>query len=233
MVSVAKELFGDSCVVVVDNTFMSPYNCNPLRLGADLVVHSATKYLNGHSDVVQGVVVGNSPALCAKLRHVQNSIGAVPSPFDCYLVMRGIKTLAVRMERHGSNALGVARYLEAHEGVERVLYPGLESHPQHELAKAQCSGFGGIVTFYLRGGLAEARTFLESVELFTLGESLGAVESLIESPAIMTHASVPVETRLELGLTDNLVRISVGLEDIEALLEDLAQALGKAAAARS
>lgn len=210
---------------VVDNTFMSPYFQQPLSLGADIVVHSVTKFINGHSDVVGGVAVTRSEELNEKLRFVQNSTGAVPAPMDCFLILRGIKTLHIRMERHARNAEAVARFLESHPNVEKVLYPGLESHPQHSIAKEQMSGFGGMITFFLKGGLPEARRFLEKVQLFTLAESLGGVESLIEHPAIMTHASVPAETRQELGIHDNLVRISVGIEEIEDLLADLKQAL--------
>jgi cystathionine gamma-lyase len=212
--------------VVVDNTFMSPYFQNPLALGADIVVHSVTKYMNGHSDVVGGVLVTNDDALYADLKFYQNAVGGVPAPMDCFLIMRGLKTLHVRMERHAENAMKVAKYLEAHSKVEKVIYPGLESHPQHAVARKQMSGFGGMITFFLKGGLTEARTFLEKVQLFTLAESLGGVESLIEHPAIMTHASIPAETRKQLGIHDNLVRISVGIEDADDLLADLKQALG-------
>ena len=199
-------------LLVVDNTFMSPYFQSPLALGADLCVEASTKFLNGHSDVVGGIVSGRErggesrfDGIEARLRHVQNAGGAVPSPFDCYLCLRGIKTLAIRMERCASNAMAVATFLEAHDRVDRVLYPGLASHPQHALAQRQASGFGSMITFYIKGDFEAARVFLESVELFTLAESLGAVESLIESPAIMTHASIPRARRLELGLDDNLV----------------------------
>ena len=211
---------------VVDNTFMSPYFQSPLKLGADVVVHSVTKYMNGHSDVVGGVLATDHEELHAQLKFIQNAVGAVPAPMDCFLVLRGLKTLHVRMERHASNAMAIARYLEKHPKVERVLYPGLESHPQHALAKKQMSGFGGMITFLLKGGLPEARAFLEKVRIFTLAESLGGVESLIEHPAIMTHASIPAETRKSLGILDNLVRVSVGIEDLEDLKADLEQALG-------
>ncbi|CAI5741488.1 unnamed protein product [Hyaloperonospora brassicae] len=212
-------------LLAVDNTFLSPYFQNPLTLGADLVVHSLTKYINGHSDVVGGVVVTNSDELHAKLRFVQNGIGAVPSPFDCYLALRGLKTLHVRMAAHAKNAQAVAEYLESHAAVERVVYPGLPSHPQHAIAKSQASGFGGMVTFYIRGGLDKARAFLEHLQVFTLAESLGAVESLAESPAIMTHASVPPAIRKELGISDSLVRLSVGIEGLPDILADLERAL--------
>lgn len=210
---------------VVDNTFMSPYFQQPLKLGADFVVHSVTKYMNGHSDVVGGIVVVNEDSLKDDLAFYQNSVGAIPGPMDCFLVMRGLKTLHVRMAQHERSAMEVARFLEAHNKVERVVYPGLESHPQHTIAKEQMSGFGGMITFFLKGGLSESREFLEKVRLFTLAESLGGVESLIEHPAIMTHASIPVETRQALGIHDNLVRVSVGIEDVRDLLEDLEQAL--------
>ncbi len=211
---------------VVDNTFMSAYFQKPLSLGADIVLHSVTKYMNGHSDVVGGALVTNDADLYEKIKFYQNAVGAVPAPMDCFLVMRGLKTLHVRMERHAENAMKVARYLEKHSKVERVIYPGLESHPQHALAKKQMTGFGGMITFFIKGGLPEARKFLESVKLFTLAESLGGVESLIEHPAIMTHASVPAESRKALGIHDNLVRVSVGIEDVADLLKDLEQALG-------
>jgi cystathionine gamma-lyase len=210
---------------VVDNTFMSPYFQQPLKLGADVVVHSITKYMNGHSDVVGGVVVMNDRDLYDQMKYLQNAVGAVPGPMDCFLVMRGLKTLHVRMAQHERNAMHIAKFLEKHPKVERVVYPGLESHPQHALAKKQMTGFGGMITFFLKGGLPEARQFLERVKLFALAESLGGVESLIEHPAIMTHASVPVENRKALGIHDNLVRVSVGIENIEDLENDLAQAL--------
>jgi cystathionine gamma-lyase len=210
---------------VVDNTFMSPYFQKPLNLGADIVVHSVTKYINGHSDVVGGVLVTNNTSLYDQLKFFQNAIGAVPSPMDCFLVMRGIKTLHVRMERHAQNAMEIARFLEKHPKIERVVYPGLESHPQHSIARKQMSGFGGMITFFIKGGLAEARRFLEKVEVFTLAESLGGVESLIEHPAIMTHASIPPENRKALGIHDSLIRISVGIEDVKDLIEDLEHAL--------
>ncbi len=213
--------------VVVDNTFMSPYFQTPLELGADIVVHSMTKFINGHSDVVAGMVVTNDDATAEKLHFLQNSIGAVPGPMDSWLVLRGVKTLGVRMRQHEANAKRIAAYLNEHEAVERVIYPGLESHPQHEIAKRQMSGFGGMITFFLRGGLDAARTLLESVEVFALAESLGGVESLIEHPAIMTHASVPADVRAELGISDSMVRLSVGIEDGDDLLKDLDRAFGK------
>lgn len=211
--------------VVVDNTFMSPYFQNPLALGADIVVHSTTKYINGHSDVVGGVVLTSDDDLASRLRFLQNSIGAVPGPMDCWLVLRGVKTLSVRMREHARSAQRVAEFLEAHPSVEKVIYPGLASHPQHELAKRQMSGFGGMISFVVKGGLEKARRVLETVEIFALAESLGGVESLIEHPAIMTHASVPREVRESLGISDGLIRISVGIEDLDDLLQDLARAV--------
>jgi cystathionine gamma-lyase len=212
-------------LTVVDNTFMSPFFQRPLELGADIVVESVSKYLNGHSDVIGGAVCTGDSALYTRLRFLQNAIGGVPSPFDCYLVLRGLKTLPLRMQQHAYNALTVARWLEGHPLVERVLYPGLPSHPQHELAQAQMHGFGGMITFFVRGGLAESRQMLENVQLVAMAESLGGVESLIEHPAIMTHASVPPERRQELGLSDNLLRLSVGVETVEDIVADLSRAL--------
>ena len=232
-------------LTVVDNTFMSPYFQNPLELGADVSMHSMTKYINGHSDVVMGALIlrdreMRSPkktwrdpnfaaprTLYARLKFLQNAVGAVPGPFDCWLVLRGIKTLAVRMERHAQNAMKIAEFLEGHARVERVLYPGLSSHPGHSLAGEQMRGFGGMLTFFLKGGLSESKKFLSSLRLFTLAESLGGVESLIEHPAIMTHASLPAEARAAIGITDNLIRVSVGIENAEDLTRDLERALGK------
>ncbi|TFJ84303.1 hypothetical protein NSK_004294 [Nannochloropsis salina CCMP1776] len=216
---------------VVDNTFLSPYFQNPLDLGADMVVHSVTKYIGGHSDVVGGVVVTNLPKVHEKLRFIQNSVGAVPSPFDAYMALRGLKTLHVRMEAAARNALAIARHLEQHAGVARVLYPGLPSHPQYALAQKQQHGSGAMITFYVRGALHNARRFLETLQVFILAESLGAVESLAESPAIMTHASVPAEVRRTLGIDDTLVRLSVGIESLPDLIEDLDRALEAAGAA--
>ncbi len=210
--------------LVVDNTFMSPYFQNPLELGADLVVHSVTKYLNGHSDMVGGIVVTRDDALAERLRFLQNAAGAVPGPFDCWLALRGVKTLALRMERHNANALRVARFLEGHAKVKRVIYPGLESHPQHGLAKRQMRGFGGMVSADV-GSLEEARRVLPRFRIFSLAESLGGVESLISHPASMTHAAVPAAEREKVGLTDGLIRLSVGCEDAEDLIEDVRQAL--------
>jgi cystathionine beta-lyase/cystathionine gamma-synthase len=215
---------GKGLTLVVDNTFMSPYFQNPLRLGADIVVHSSTKYLNGHSDVVGGIVVTNNDAAAERLGFVQNAVGAVPGPFDCWLVLRGLKTLALRMREHDRNGREIARVLEEHGEVEKVFYPGLASHPQHALAKLQMRGFGGMISFDV-GSIERGKKVLEGVKLFALAESLGAVESLISHPASMTHASVPREERLKMGLTDGLVRISVGIEDLEDLICDLEGAL--------
>ena len=211
-------------LLAVDNTFMTPYFQRPLELGAHLVCHSTTKYLNGHSDVIGGAVVTDDDELHARLAFLQNAVGAVPSPMDSFLVLRGIKTLHVRMERHDHNARTLAEWLQGHPQVERVIYPGLPSHPQHALAKRQQHGFGGMISFVLRGNLDTARRFLEACELFTLAESLGGVESLIEHPAIMTHASVPPDRRRELGISDGLIRLSVGIEDLDDLREDLERA---------
>ena len=211
-------------LVAVDNTFLSPYFQNPLELGADIVVHSSTKYLNGHSDMVGGVVVTNDPDVAEKIRFVQNAVGAVPGPFDCWLALRGTKTLALRMRQHDANARHLALFLSRHPAVEKLYYPGLEDHPEHELAKRQARGFGGIVSVDV-GDLERARHVLENVHVFTLAESLGGVESLICHPATMTHASVPEEFRKRLGITDGLVRLSVGIEDVEDLEADLSQSL--------
>ncbi len=212
---------GTGIKVCVDNTFMSPYFQQPLELGADLVMHSMTKYLNGHSDVVMGCLMLNDNVWYEQLKFLQNAVGAVSAPMDCFLALRGLKTLAIRMVRHAENGAKLATWLEKHEQVESVIFPGLPSHPQHELAKRQMSGFGGMITFFLRGGLEDSRRFLSALKLFTLAESLGGVESLIEHPAIMTHASIPAEIRRELGISDNLIRISVGIEHIDDLIADL------------
>tara|TARA_B100001093_G_scaffold519342_1_gene607887 strand:- start:836 stop:1990 length:1155 start_codon:yes stop_codon:yes gene_type:complete len=211
--------------VVVDNTFMSPYFQNPLDLGADMVVHSLTKYINGHSDVVGGAVMLNNHELYNQLWYLQNSIGPCQSPFDSWLVLRGIKTLALRMEAHAKNGMAIAKFLSEHSKVESVIYPGLDSHPQHDIAKNQMSGYGGMLGCYLKGGITESKLFLENLHLFVLAESLGGVESLIEHPAIMTHASVPFKERKKLGISDNFIRLSVGIEYIEDLKNDLNQAL--------
>ncbi|MEC7158984.1 MAG: PLP-dependent aspartate aminotransferase family protein [Bacteroidota bacterium] len=223
--SVASLAKATNTLSVVDNTFMSPYFQNPVVLGADIAYHSLTKFINGHSDVVGGAIMTNNETIYNKLFTLQNSIGPCASPFDSWLVLRGIKTLGVRMQRHAENAQQVAEFLENHPRIEKVVYPGLESHPQHELAATQMSGFGGMITFYLDGDIEAARTVLERVKLFALAESLGGVESLIEHPAIMTHASVPKEVRESIGLYDNLIRLSVGIEDVEDLIDDLRSAL--------
>ncbi|OWF35533.1 cystathionine gamma-lyase-like [Mizuhopecten yessoensis] len=215
--------------VVVDNTFMSSYFQRPLSLGADIVMHSLTKYMNGHSDSVMGALATNNQVYSDRLRFLQNAFGPVPSPFDCYLVNRGLKTLHVRMKEHMKNGLAVAHFLEKHPCVVKVIHPGLPSHPQHELAKRQMRGFSGMVSFYIKGGLNEASIFLKKLKVFTLAESLGGFESLAELPSVMTHASVPAEEREQLGITDNLIRLSVGLEDEVDLLDDLDQALKSAA----
>lgn len=213
-------------ITAADNTFASPYIQRPLELGFDLVMHSATKYLNGHSDVIGGVVVaGSNTDLADRLAFLQNAVGAVPSPFDSFLVTRGLKTLHLRMQRHCQNAIEIAQRLERHPRVEKVLYPGLETHPHHALAKQQMHGFGGMITAILKGDLASTRRFLERCQLFALAESLGGVESLIEHPAIMTHASLPPEQRAALGISDTMVRLSVGVEEVEDLIEDLENAL--------
>ena len=207
---------------VCDNTFASPYLQSPLKYGFSLVLHSATKYINGHSDVIGGiVVVGDNLELKERLAFLQNAVGSVPSPFDCFLILRGVKTLAVRMERSAASALQIAEYLEKHPLVERVIYPGLPSHPQYAVAKRQMRSGGGMITTILRGGLEASRTFLENVKIFSLAESLGGVESLIEHPAIMTHASIPKEMRERNGIVDGLIRLSVGIEDLPDLIGDL------------
>ena len=222
--AVVKVCHEKNVLVAVDNTFMSPYFQKPLTLGADIVMHSTTKFVNGHSDMVGGALVVNDDELNAKLRFLQNAIGAVQGPFDSWLAMRGLKTLAVRMKQHELNAMTIARYLEKHSKVQKVTYPGLESHPQHALAKKQMTGFGGMITFWIKGGLSASRGFLEKVRIFALAESLGGVESLIEHPAIMTHASVPPEQRKLLGIDDSMIRLSVGIEHVDDLLADLEQA---------
>jgi cystathionine gamma-lyase len=222
---VARMAHQAGALLAVDNTFLTPYFQRPLALGADLVVHSSTKYLNGHSDVVGGVAVTSDEGLAGRLRFLQNAVGAVPSPHDCFLVLRGLKTLHLRMQAHQRGALSLARYLEQHPRVERVIYPGLESHPQHRLAAQQASGFGGMISFVLAGGLPAARAALERFRVFALAESLGGVESLVEHPAIMTHASVEPEIRDRLGISDGLIRLSVGVEDQQDLQRDLQQAL--------
>ena len=217
-------------IVVVDNTFASPMLQRPLDLGADLVLHSATKYLNGHSDMVGGmVVVGDNAELAEQMAFLQNSVGGVQGPFDSFLALRGLKTLPLRMKAHCANALALAQWLEKHPAVEKVIYPGLPSHPQHELAGKQMAGYGGIVSIVLKGGFEAAKRFCEKTELFTLAESLGGVESLVNHPAVMTHASIPVARREQLGISDALVRLSVGVEDLGDLQVDLENALDAAA----
>ena len=207
--------------VVVDNTFMSPYFQKPLNFGADIVVHSTTKYINGHSDSIGGAIMLSNNEIYEKLKFNQNAMGPILSPFDSYLTARGIKTLAIRMEKHSKNAIKIAEYLEKHENVARVYYPGLKSHPQHELAKKQMSGFGGMLSFEIKGSLKQAKKFLESLRVFSLAESLGGVESLIEHPALMTHASMPKEEMDKIGITDSLIRVSVGIENVDDLIEDM------------
>jgi len=210
---------------VCDNTFLSPYFQNPLDFGIDLVVHSTTKYINGHSDVIGGAVVVKDPELAQRVYYLQNALGAVPAPWDCFLILRGIKTLALRMEAHNASALGVAQWLEAHPKIERVLHPGLPSHPQYELSKRQARGFGGTFSFYPKGGVAEAHALLRNLKLFSQAVSLGGVESLIEHPWTMTHVSMPEEARRKMGISESLIRVSIGLEDAEDIKADLAAAL--------
>lgn len=223
--AVAKIAKKHGLLVGVDNTFASPYCQRPLDFGADVVMHSATKFLGGHSDVIGGVLVVKDKDLGDRLAFLQNSIGGIQGPFDSFLALRGLKTLALRLERSSQNAMALAEWLESHPAIERVNYPGLKSHPGHEIAKRQMDAFGGMVTIFLKGGLDAAKTMLERVELFTLAESLGGVESLIEHPGIMTHASIPPERRAELGVDDALVRLSVGVENIDDLKRDLENAL--------
>src|SRR5213083_1667756 len=224
--AVAKIARAHKAISVSDNTFASPWMQRPIEFGFDLVIHSATKYLNGHSDMVGGViVVGENKELGDKIAFLQNAVGAIAGPFDSFLVMRSLKTLALRMERHCANALEIARWLEEQPNVKSVSYPGLKSHPQHDLARTQMRGFGGIVTITLKANLAGTKRFLENTHLFALAESLGGVESLINHPAIMTHASMPKELRESLGITDSLIRLSVGVEDVRDLIDDLKTAL--------
>lgn len=212
-------------LLAVDNTFLTPYLQRPLELGADIVAHSLTKYMNGHSDVVMGAVIVRDEALHNKMRYLQNALGIVPSPFDCYQVSRSLKTLAIRMKQHSSSALTLAKFLETHPKVTKVLHPGLPSHPQHALFKRQTSGHSGMISFYIQGGLEESKKFLNNLKIFTLAESLGGYESLAELPSIMTHASVPEEQRKILQINDSLIRLSVGLEEVEDLINDVNQAL--------
>jgi len=224
----AEAAHSGGALLVVDNTFLSPALQNPLSLGADIVVHSTTKYLGGHSDVVGGAALTHSEDLWSALKRFENTAGGIPGPFDCWLVLRGLKTLKVRMEAHSANALGVARFLEGHPAVARVHYPGLESHPQHALALRQQRGFGGMLSVELQGGGEAALRALERFRLFSLAESLGGVESLVGYPATMSHAGMPTEERHRRGITDGLIRLSVGIEDLEDLLADLEQALSPA-----
>jgi len=226
--AVAKLSSGNEIILAVDNTFASPYLQNPLDLGADIVMHSVTKYLGGHSDVVMGALVINDDELAAKLAFIQNACGAVPGPQDCFLVLRGIKTLHLRMERHSQNGKTIAAYLKNHPKVDKVYWPGFEDHPNHEIASKQMRDFGGMISFTLVGNReSDAKKVLESFEIFALAESLGGVESLCGHPASMTHASIPKEEREKIGLVDSLIRLSVGVEDAEDLKNDLAKALGK------
>jgi cystathionine gamma-lyase len=214
-------------ILLVDNTFLSPYFQKPLDLGADIVVHSSTKYIGGHSDVLGGAVLLNDTSCYERIQYHQNAVGAVLSPFDSYLTLRGIKTLALRMERHQQNAFEIAHYLEKHPKVTKVVYPGLESHPQYHLSQSQTSGSGGVLSFEIKGVIADAEKFLERLRLFALAESLGGVESLIELPSVMTHASVDEKVRRQIGITDTLIRVSAGIEDAEDLIADLEQAFGQ------
>jgi cystathionine gamma-lyase len=220
-------------LAVADNTFASPYLQRPLEYGFDAVVHSATKYLNGHSDMVGGIIVTREAELGGRLAFLQNAVGAVAGPFDSFLALRGLKTLHLRMDRHSANALELAEWMEHHPSVERVIYPGLRTHPQHALAKRQMTAFGGMISVLLRGDLASTRRVLEACRVFALAESLGGVESLIEHPGIMTHASLSSGQRAALGISDTLIRLSVGVEDVEDLKEDLAQAFAHAAITRT
>jgi cystathionine gamma-lyase len=214
-----------SIMTICDNTFLSPYFQRPLELGIDVVMHSTTKYINGHSDVVGGALITNDEQIAERIGFLQNALGAAEAPFDCFLVLRGVKTLALRMEAHNSNALAIARWLEAHPKIATVLHPGLESHPQHELAKRQATGFGGTFSFRIRGGNAEAKRLFEGLKLFTLAESLGGVESLIEQPYTMTHISMPEDVRRSIGITEDLIRVSVGIEHIDDLIADFERGL--------
>lgn len=226
LAAISRIAKANNILMVCDNTFATPYCQRPLDFGADIVVHSITKYLNGHSDVVGGVVIiGDNPDLKDRLFYLQNAVGSILGPFDSFLALRGLKTLALRMRQHCESALTVAQHLEAHPKIERVIYPGLQSHPQHALAANQMDAFGGMITAFIKGDIGDARRFLERCEIFALAESLGGVESLIEHPAIMTHASVPPEVRAELGISDTLIRFSVGVENVEDLLAEIDSAL--------
>lgn len=217
-----------NCLVAVDNTFASPYCQSPLALGADIVVHSVTKYIGGHTDVVMGVVITSNEDIYKQLKFFQNTLGGVPAPFDCYNALKGMKTLHLRMKAHSKNAMKVAQFLETNSMVTKVIYPGLVSHPQHDIAKKQMRLFSGMITFYIKGGLETSKVFLSNAKLFICAESLGAVECLMEHPALMTHASVSSEVRAELGISDSLIRLSIGVEHIDDIIEDLRHALAKA-----
>jgi len=223
MAKVSKQ---NNAILVVDNTFSTPYFQRPLTIGTDIVVHSTTKFLGGHSDVVGGGVVTSNKKLYDRMKFCQNAIGTVPGPMDCFLVLRGLKTLAVRMKQHEENSNKIARFLSTHKKVKKIIYPGLKSHPQHQLAKRQMSGYGAIISFLLRSDLSGSKRFLKKLKYFGLAESLGGVESLAEHPAIMTHASLPVSIRKKLGITDSFIRLSVGIESADDLIEDLKSALG-------
>lgn len=212
-------------IVIVDNTFLSPYFQKPLLLGADIVVHSTTKYINGHSDIIGGAVILNDTELYKKIQLVQKAVGAVPSPFDSWLTLRGVKTLAIRMQQHEKNAFSIARFLQTQSNVLEVFFPGLETHPGHEIAKKQMTGFGGVVSFKLKGGLNECNTFFKKLKIFQLADSLGGIESLANYSALMTHDYFPVELRQKIGVTDNLIRLSIGIEHVDDLIEDLKNAL--------
>jgi len=214
-----------NAIVVVDNTFLSPYFQKPLLLGADIVVHSTTKYINGHSDIIGGAVILNDTELFKKIQLVQKSVGAVPSPFESWLTLRGLKTLAIRMRQHEENAFKVARFLEQQPNVEEVFFPGLDTHPGHAIAKKQMTGFGGVVSFRIKGGLKESNAFFKKLKIFQLADSLGGVESLANYSALMTHDYFPKELRQKIGVTDNLIRLSIGIEHIDDLIEDLKNAL--------
>jgi cystathionine beta-lyase/cystathionine gamma-synthase len=225
--AVAKLAHQHNLLLVVDNTFASPYFQQPLSLGADIVMHSTTKYINGHSDLIGGALVTNDEEIYSSIKFYQNAAGGVPSPFDAWLTLRGIKTLAVRMRQHEENAKAVAAFLVNHPQVEKVYYPGLPSHPDHELAKSQMTGFGGMVSVQFKGTSADIDRVIRRFKVFTLAESLGGVESLVCHPATMTHASIPADIRESRGLTDTLLRLSIGIEDAEDLVSDLEQALGE------
>ncbi len=224
IIKIVKD-YNPEIITVIDNTFISPYNCRPIELGVDIVMESVTKYINGHSDVLMGITATNCEKLHDKLFYINRCVGAVPSPFDCFMTIRGIKTLSIRIERQNSNALAIARFLESNKNIEKVCYPGLESSKYHKAAKEQFEGFGGIVSFYVKGEFDYTKKFLEKLGVITLAESLGSVETLINHPETMTHGSVPKEMKEKLGITPNFLRLSVGVEDIDDLVKDLEQAL--------